>query len=158
MKKILIIITLLIVELGFAQLTIKKSSIDSGGATTSSGNTTMIYTIGETVVQENTQGNIHISEGFISPGLQESLAVSNYNALAGITIFPNPTTDFVNLAFATDADYSIQVYDINGKNLASFQTAENIRINLSNYSAGNYILLIKDEAKKLYQSYKIIKK
>ena len=158
MKKILIIIALLIAELGFSQLTIKKSSIDSGGATTSSGNTTMIYTIGETVVQENTQGNIYISEGFISPEMQESLAVSNYSALAGITIFPNPATDFVNLAFVTDADYSIQVYDVSGKSLASFQTAEDIRINLSNYSAGNYILLIKDEAKKLYQSYKIIKK
>jgi hypothetical protein len=158
MKKSLIIIALLIVELGFAQLTIKKSSIDSGGATTSSGNTTMIYTIGETVVQENTQGNIHISEGFISPDLQGSLAISNYSTLAGITIFPNPATDYINLAFATDADYSIQIYDINGKSLASFQTMEDIRINLSNYSAGNYILLIKDKAKKLYQSYKIIKK
>ena len=46
---------------------IYKSSIDSGGASASSGDIQVLYTIGEVNVQESAAGNIILSEGFISP-------------------------------------------------------------------------------------------
>ena len=55
--------------LGTAQ-TIEKFSIDSGGASVTSGNLQVLYTLGEVHVQEASAGNIQLSEGFINASLQ----------------------------------------------------------------------------------------
>jgi hypothetical protein len=65
MKAYLTIIALLITYISFGQTAIKKSSIDSGGDISTNGTLKIVYTIGEVALQENTTGNIHISEGFI---------------------------------------------------------------------------------------------
>ena len=68
MKQILktIIISLLCISFCQAQ-TLYKSGIDSGGDNVSVGNTKVLYTIGETHVQELNVGGHQLSEGFISP-------------------------------------------------------------------------------------------
>ncbi|WP_299335804.1 hemagglutinin protein [uncultured Psychroserpens sp.] len=50
--------------------TIVKSSIDSGGASSTSGNIQIVYTIGEVNVQELSTSSISISEGFINAELR----------------------------------------------------------------------------------------
>jgi hypothetical protein len=50
--------------------TIYKSSIDSGGDTSSNGNIQIMYTIGEVNVQEYSVGNIILSEGFVSKAFE----------------------------------------------------------------------------------------
>jgi len=52
MKTILSILSILVFSLGFGQTLIKKSSISTGGGSATSGNIQVIYTIGETAVQE----------------------------------------------------------------------------------------------------------
>jgi hypothetical protein len=161
MKKTLIIIALLIVELGFAQLTIEKSSVDSGGTVVTNSSITMIQTIGEVVVQENTTGTLHISEGFISPDMQSVLAVENYASLEGVTIFPNPTIDFVKIHFRnSNSNYFIGVTDSNGKQIATYKTTETNQysLDMTPYSSGIYLVLVKDLSQQLYKVYKIIKK
>jgi hypothetical protein len=49
---------------------IEKFSIDSGGASASSGDIQILYTIGEVNVQELNAGGISISEGFINADLK----------------------------------------------------------------------------------------
>lgn len=66
MKTTIFITALLINQIAFSQ-TIKKSSIDNGGASVSNANNQMIYTIGEVNVKEVTVGDVSISEGFIGP-------------------------------------------------------------------------------------------
>jgi hypothetical protein len=46
---------------------IEKFSIDSGGASVSSGGIQILYTIGEVNVAERTSASISVSEGFINP-------------------------------------------------------------------------------------------
>ncbi|MFK7747631.1 MAG: hemagglutinin protein [Kordia sp.] len=58
-------ILLLISHIGFTQ-TIEKYNIDSGGASATAGGIEILYTIGETNVQEHTTTTLSVSEGFIT--------------------------------------------------------------------------------------------
>lgn len=160
MKKTIIITSMLIVQLGFAQLTIKKSTIDSGGQIAQNGTTTIISTIGEVVVQENTQGTIHISEGFISPDMQISLSLDNYTALEGISIYPNPTVDFVNIETLNTENINVSLFDLNGRILLNktFSSNDNKQINMKPYAVSTYLLVVKNVETQKYRAYKIIKK
>ena len=159
MRKTITILFFLIVELGFAQLTIKKSTIDSGGALTQSGQVTMLQTVGEVVVQENTTGTIHISEGFINADVLSALGVENYDFINDISIYPNPTVDLVNIHFENIENYEFLLTDLNGKQLLQ-QTkyTDNFQIDLSIYENAVYFLAVINEDTKSYKMFKIIKK
>lgn len=68
MKQFLIIPVMLFSSILGAQ-SIFKSSIDSGGASSSNGDIQVVYTIGEVFVAEQSAGDINLSEGFISAEL-----------------------------------------------------------------------------------------
>ncbi len=69
MKKFLIIPVMLFSSILVAQ-SIYKSSIDSGGASSSNGNIQVIYTMGEVFVAEQSTENIILSEGFVSKAFE----------------------------------------------------------------------------------------
>ena len=157
MKNLLIIITFLIVELGFAQLTIKKNTLASGGNTATQGNITLISNIGEVAIQEQSNANILISEGFIAPDIYQILGVENIVELTGIQVYPNPAIDFVKVHFSKQDNYQVQLFDLNGKLILDFSVDSDIEkiIPLKNLQAGGYLLLVrKDNQSKVY---KIIK-
>ena len=75
-----------------------------------------------------------------------------YNASAGINeietiealIYPNPFTDVVNIQMKETSDYTVNLFDVAGRNILSI-TAQNsnaIQMNLSELSKGKYTLLI----------------
>jgi hypothetical protein len=75
-----------------------------------------------------------------------------YNASAGINeietiealIYPNPFTDVVNIQMKETSDYTLNLFDVAGRNILSI-TAQNsnaIPMNLSELSKGKYTLLI----------------
>lgn len=159
MKKITSILILFISISAFSQTAIKKSSIDSGGATTTNGTVTMVYTMGEVAVQENTNGTVHISEGFLSPDMISTVGLEDYTQLAGVQLYPNPATDFVNLSFPKVANYDISIYDLLGKEITRYQVNNSNaqRITLGQLPNAVYFVLIKNENTKEYISYKVVK-
>jgi hypothetical protein len=67
-----------------------------------------------------------------------------------ISIYPNPTQDFINvIGFTNDANYNL--YDMNGKLLNSGSLVVNSKIDLTLLSSGNYNLNINGKI------YKIVK-
>lgn len=67
--------------------------------------------------------------------------------MAGIQVFPNPATDWINLAFTNgwDSPYELKILDISGRMLySSAQPApaasSQIQLNLNGYNKGIYIL------------------
>ena len=159
MKKLTTIIALLLAFTAFSQTAIKKSSIDSGGATASSGDIAIIYTIGEVAVQESTASDIHISEGFISPDILASIGIQDYTSLAGINVFPNPTTDYITISFSEEANYNISVFDYLGKQIETIdtETTSEQSLDMQSYSSGVYLVLVKNTAKQQYATYKVMK-
>ena len=159
MKKTITILSMLLVFTAFSQTAIKKSSIDSGGASVTNGSVSMVYTIGEVAVQENTSGTTYISEGFISKDMMSSLGLNSYTQLSGISMYPNPATDFVNVSFATTANYTVIIYNLLGKELVKYQVANQNtqRIALNKLPNAVYLVLVKSDANKQFTTYKLIK-
>lgn len=159
MKKALTIIALFISILGFSQITIDKSSISSGGTSTTNSTLSIISSIGELAVNETTVGNIQVSEGFISSKMLTTLGVNNYSLLENIQIYPNPTVDIVNVNFEKSDTYTISIYSYSGKKIKTIKTTKTKQqISFDSYANGVYILLIKNSQKQVYKTFKLIKK
>ncbi len=62
-----------------------------------------------------------------------------------IAIYPNPTTDFANIELKKAGNYTLYVFDINGKMIqtSSFTTNKK-QVDLSKFERGNYIVKIID--------------
>src|SRR5690606_15214558 len=122
--------------------TIEKFSIDSGGNSTSNGNITVLYTIGEVNVQELNAANIFISEGFISSDFGETLSIGDDNSMDNqLLLYPNPAKDLVTITNLPYGETRIMVFDITGKVILSKLTnAETTTINTANFSNGVYLM------------------
>ena len=159
MKFFTILLLLLFGIQGFSQTAIKKSSISSGGNLSMVNNTQVIFSIGETAVQENTQSSIHLSEGFIGPDLRQSLGITDEVLFNGFKVFPNPTADLIHINFVKSSDYSLQVSDMNGKILLAKNTTQLTNtLDISRLARGTYLLLLKDTANHAFNVLKIEKK
>jgi hypothetical protein len=75
---------------------------------------------------------------------------SHYPTLqeAGISIFPNPVNDILNITFQQQGDYQITIYSSLGQSLYSQHTASNGSINLSSLPAGVYLVQINNRTLK----------
>jgi hypothetical protein len=160
MKKLLTLTLTLLVSLSFGQTAIKKENISTDGGSQTNGTTTVVYTVGEIAIQENSNGTIHLSEGFIGPDIAEAMDIKDYTLLQNINIYPNPTQDFVNINFENESEYQINVTDLSGKIIYTFEENNQLeqRINLQNLKVGVYLLVIKDVKFKKYKIFKIVKK
>ncbi|SDI08411.1 T9SS type A sorting domain-containing protein [Winogradskyella thalassocola] len=73
-------------------------------------------------------------------------------------VFPNPTNTLLNIQTYTDLDYSLQLFDVNGKKLIDNKTNSTIHtLNFSNYPKGVYLLHITEENTNKQSVVKIIK-
>ncbi|MBQ8056108.1 MAG: T9SS type A sorting domain-containing protein, partial [Paludibacteraceae bacterium] len=66
-----------------------------------------------------------------------------------LTIYPNPTTDFVNIDINEEVN-SIKIYDISGRIIRSFVNEVN-NLYLGDLNKGVYIIQVQTE-NKLYQN------
>jgi len=160
MKKTITILLLLITTLSFSQTTIKKSSIDSGGATVTNGTLSMVYSFGEVVVQEQVNGTISISEGFIEGDLTGvALGLEDYTQLRGLNLYPNPAIDIVNLSFPSAANYNVEIYNLLGEKIIAYQLKNKDihQLNLGHLPNAVYLLLITNKEAMQFTSLKLIK-
>ena len=158
MKKILLIIAISSVALGFSQTELRKSSISTGGGSTSVGTTQVIYSIGEVAVQEHTQGTTHLSEGFIGPDMAQALGITDYGTLSGISVYPNPVKDNFNLNLPQSSTYEVYLYNLQGKQIF-FRQVNDTQQNFdsSRLTSAGYLLIVIDRKNKLKKTFKIIK-
>ncbi len=146
MKTIYTILGLIITTSLTAQ-TIVNFTIDSGGTTTTNGNTNILYTIGEVNIQELKVGNITLSEGFINSTLtQSTLNVDEEILNQKISIYPNPTSDFINIKSQIPI-ISIQLFDVLGKKVLTSKIIK--PLNIKHLVSGVYLLKITSEKGKL---------
>ncbi len=142
---------------GYAQTTIKKSSISTDGGSQTVGTTQVVYTVGEVAVQENTIGTNHLSEGFIGADLIQALGIADYAELQNISVYPIPVDTDLNIELPNHIDYKVYLYDLNGKQLVHFNINNSYTIDMSHYTTGVYLLIIIDEQHKSMKQIKVEK-
>ncbi len=144
MNKYISIIIFFILFSGFGQTTVKKSSLSTAGGSQNAGNTTVIYAVGEVAVQEQSQGNILLSEGFIGPDLSV-LGIEDYGTLEGISVFPNPVKDVFTVSLPENQSYEFYLYDLNGKQIkAKTGNHKTEQFNIARLNPAIYVLVIID--------------
>ncbi|MEH1007658.1 MULTISPECIES: T9SS type A sorting domain-containing protein [unclassified Winogradskyella] len=141
-------ILMLLLALPIASQSIKKSSIDSGGASTVVNNIQILYTIGEVVVRETSTPTISVSEGFINPEFNSTLSTYDHQiSHLNISIYPNPTNQFINIA--TDRPLTkVELYDVLGRSIFQSTTIGD-PIEVSTLKAGVYLLRLYENAKSI---------
>lgn len=70
-----------------------------------------------------------------------SLGISSENDTK-ISVYPNPSSDFINISSEINAD-NYEIFDISGAKILSNQFDQNARIDIRNLAAGSYILFVK---------------
>lgn len=70
------------------------------------------------------------------------LSIADFN-IDGVAVYPNPTTDVINVVGLQDANYKIDVVDLMGRTLTSLEiNTDNTTIDVSTLSTGMYQLII----------------
>lgn len=141
-------VSFLIILCTSSLVSFSQSVIASGGDTHQNAISTVSFTVGETVIETAQNANI-ITQGFHQTNL--IITVVKENPKLDITVYPNPTINFINISNKTP-DTKLQLVDISGQVLIETYDDE---IDLTNYAVGNYILMVSDSA--FTSVYKIIK-
>jgi hypothetical protein len=89
--------------------------------------------------------NQHVVNSFYSPVIckaaQQLTSLSNTEQLSAINLYPNPTTDLIQLAGEFESA-TIDIYAHDGKLLMHHQTKPHQTISLQHLPSGNYLLVV----------------
>jgi hypothetical protein len=163
MKRFILIITVLLVTLSVGAQQVKQEVIASaGGYNKSSDNSISIsWTLGETIIPSFTSsdGSLTLTHGFQSKLIITAIE-ENLEDLVQITIYPNPTSEIINIQFESVTDKEILLYllDAQGRLVKTDRIEAAVSskmINMQDLPAGlYYIRLVKG---KLINVYKVVK-
>lgn len=136
----------------------QQNTVSSGGIASGSGGSAT-YSIGQVAYTSSTGSNGNVIQGVQQPYEIYSLGINESAFSFDLSVFPNPTTDVLNLTIKNfnGENLSYQLVDFNGKLIQSEAIKnEQTAIKLSDLpSAGYFIHLIESDQK--IQSFKIIK-
>nr|MBK9651129.1 T9SS type A sorting domain-containing protein [Bacteroidota bacterium] len=152
--------------------TIQRSVIGSAGTTATTGSVSISSTVGETITSKLTSGNGSIKQGFQQGNILiarianeelpatttevKSAALQKAETELSLNIFPNPTTDFVNIATETDEKINLTVIDVQGKIIKQVQhSTDQTQIDFTQLQAGTYFIVAQSANSR--NTYKVIK-
>lgn len=168
--KILLIIGCFSISLWAGAQSMNLSLLAVAGEVSHTTSMSIQWTVGETSVDYHNTTNGILTEGFIQPTTEvieiPSFILNDGNATAGndvqINIWPNPVQDFLNIEMKgqSEENYSLNLFDINGKQLLSQNFDPYLKkhqLNLNATSEGTYLLQISQTERSHIRSFLIIK-
>ncbi|MDK2773062.1 MAG: T9SS type A sorting domain-containing protein [Flavobacterium sp.] len=153
MKLLLTGFCVLVINIVLAQ----ENSVSAGGETVGSGGASS-YSIGQTNYTFQTDGNINIIEGVQQPYEISVLEIKDFGLIENISVFPNPTTQFVTISIQEFEGLEFQLFDINGRLIQSGKLSNSeTTINVSQLPQSTFLLnILKNNS--IGNTFKIIKK
>jgi len=138
--------------------TIQNSVIGSTGASASAGTVKMDYTIGEIVVETFTAGGQTLTQGFHQTTLH-MVAIENADYFPEISIYPNPTSDLVNIDIPANYDkLDISLYDVSGKLIRNFSDVQGkLSFDAGTLAGGTYYLQMINTSANKIKTFKLVK-
>ncbi len=138
--------------------TIQNSVIASTGASTSSGNVKMDYTLGEVVVETFSAGGNTLTQGFHQTNLT-LVAIENPELFTDISIYPNPASEVMNVDIPSGYSLlDISLYDVTGKLILNKnQASEKLTIDVATMASGTYYLQVVNPQNKQLKTFKLVK-
>ncbi|WP_046755670.1 T9SS type A sorting domain-containing protein [Kordia jejudonensis] len=138
-----------------------QESVNATGGTGTGTNGNTSFSVGQLMYTTQTGTN-----GSVAQGVQQSFEISTTlgievtNIELNAVVFPNPTTNYVNLQLKEleKSNLKFQVMDISGRVLSAKKiTADQTKINMQQLAAATYFISVFKE-NKIIKTFKIIKK
>lgn len=153
-KKSLLISTLTVCSfVTYAQ----QEIVSTQGDSYTNGTNTIDFTIGEPVIESESDGTNDLTQGFH----QTKLLVTSVNDIDKnfkVSVFPNPTSQFITIKIENVKGETYQLFDINGKVVSTGRlTSASSKVDLSGLANGTFILSISNNKNKQLKTYQIIK-
>ena len=167
MKKHLLVFGMLSLPLAGMAQQVSPSVLAAGGGTARTQTMALDWTLGELVVETVTTPDRLYTQGFHQPLLQV-IELDNPSALSGgdvaftFTVAPNPVASYLTVGITApeDASFQLRLTDLNGRQygLPAMPAAiRSTQIDMTQFSAGMYLLHISKADGQLLKSYKIFK-
>ena len=155
-KTKIIIVALLSSICNYAQQAVVTTG---GNASSTSGSVS--YTVGQVAYTTNTGTNGSIAQGVQQPfEIQTVLGVDNFNINLQMSVYPNPTTNWLQLE-VKNMDFTnlyYQLFDLNGRLIENQKiTSETSTISMVQLPTAAFLLKVSDNNKEI-KTFKIIKK
>ena len=114
------------------------------------------FTIGEVIINTGTDGTNDITQGFHQTNWN-FLGVEDFAPNYEATIFPNPTSEVLNIRTSTFENVTYTLYDAQGKLvLQVILSAEQTPIQVGQLAPGSYSLSLNNQTQNL-KTFKLIK-
>ena len=154
-KKTITSITFLL--LGLGGLHAQETVTTSGGDATGTGGTAS-YSVGQVMYTTATGTNGSIAQGVQQPyEISVTTGVNKTTINLELSVYPNPTTDYLTLKVEDNTELNYQIYDNHGKVIANKKvTATTSTINLESLPKATYFLNVVNNSQVL-KTFKIIK-
>jgi len=160
--KIAIIISFFFLPIVGCTQILSPSVIASAGGCDENAYAKISWTLGETVIETETNGDYILTQGFQQS--QFNVISVQENALPGysVNVYPNPFTNQlnVNITSPENSNFQLILFDINGKIIKNCEnnTGQNFVFdNLSEYANGVYFLKAISTNSKYDKTFKIEK-
>jgi hypothetical protein len=160
-RKISILFVISIISFSAISQNLSPELVSSSGTHFSNATYQLDWSLGECVTTTHSADNYVITQGFHQENYSISVGITDCNTSIDITVYPNPTTDFITINITSDNLKNVsnlRLTDTNGKVLLQEKVNEiETFLNFSEYASGVYFLSIKNN-NQLITSYKIVKK
>ena len=157
MRHLKITIAALFVLLATIELQAQETVSATGGNATGAGGSSS-YTVGQVVYTTSTGTNGSVAQGVQQPyeiSISVGIEVTEINL--ELSVYPNPTTNYLTLKVEDNANLSLQLYDLQSKIIENKTLSSNsTKISLERQPNATYFLkVLKDN--RIVKIFKVIK-
>ena len=126
------------------------------GESYSNASANIDFTIGEVIIATETDGTNDLTQGFHQTNWN-FLGVEDFAPNYEAIIYPNPTSDVLNIRTSTFENVTYTLYDAHGKLvMQNILSSEQTPIQVSQLAPGSYSLTLNNETQNL-KTFKLIK-
>ena len=143
--------------LGLGGLHAQESPTATGGEATGVGGT-VSYSLGQVVYTTNTGSNGSVEQGVQQPyEISATVGINESSISLEMSVYPNPTTNYLTLKVEITKNLSYQLFDMQGKVIVSKKIIDNTTtVVMENLPTATYLLKVTD-SNKTVKTFKIIK-
>lgn len=148
--------TLIIFVLTYACFATAQEVVSTQGNSYSNGVGSIDYTIGEVVIITGTDGTNDITQGFHQTNWNFVGLIDN-DPEYQVSIFPNPTSEVINIKTTVFEDVTYSLFDASGKLIVEDKlSADQTTIKVDELAPGNYTLTLA-KGVQILKTFKLVK-
>ena len=130
--------------------------VSTQGDSYSNGSGSIDFTLGELIIATGTDGTNDITQGFHQTNWNFT-GLKDHSPSYEATIFPNPTSEVLNIRTSAFENVTYTLYDAQGKLvMQNILSAEQTPIQVSQLAPGSYFLTLNNDTQNL-KTFKLIK-